>query len=81
VSLALALISTYSIRSSIVHMLGAVLAEVFGRQHQEDAEGGILVNDGRAALDERGQLSRVTTKQHCIMVLLDRVLDKSAFTR
>eukprot|EP00955_Chlamydomonas_euryale_P100690 365300-Chlamydomonas_euryale.AAC.14 len=31
--------------------------------------------------DERGQLARVKSKQHCLAVLLARALDKSAFTR
>ena len=66
--------STYTVRSSIVHMLGAVLAEVFGHQDGPEAAG----NGGG---DERGQASRITSKKHCIMLLLQRVLDKSAYTR
>ncbi|GAX78483.1 hypothetical protein CEUSTIGMA_g5922.t1 [Chlamydomonas eustigma] len=74
--------NTYSIRSSIVHMLGAVLAEVFGRQNQDLDVSLATRNDHNQDADyERGQMSRVTTKQHCILVLLERVLDKSAFTR
>ena len=55
-------------------MLGAVLAEVFGHQDGPEAAG----NGGG---DERGQASRITSKKHCIMLLLQRVLDKSAYTR
>ena len=57
-------------------MLGAVLAEVFGHQDQ-----GPEAAAGNGGGDERGQASRVTSKKHCIMLLLQRVLDKSAYTR
>eukprot|EP00798_Chlamydomonas_sp_ICE-L_P013439 gene13439-19295_t len=57
---------TYQIRSAIVHAIIAVLLAVFGNQ---------------AAPDERVQAVRMNSKNHCLSVLLERVLDKSAHTR
>ena len=60
-------------------MLGAVLAEVFGSSASNAGGEGSL--NGGGAGDERGQASRITSKQHCIKELLQRALDKSAYTR